>query len=233
MTKISVLLPVKNGEKYISEALESILEQSYSNFELLIFDDYSTDHTIQIIDSYHDSRIKLYFGKEGYIANLNRGIEIAEGQYIARMDADDVMYTYRLENQLSIMENLQVDVCSSWITMFGEGLEPVLVSNNLEGVIIDPLRWMLYENFIAHPTTMLRRSFLMDNNIRYENYPHAEDYKFWFEIGRYNGVFYIDPEPALKYRISDDQVTRIHEAEMNAQSFKIRNEIYQYLLNQL
>ena len=230
MYKISVLLPVKNGEKYISESIDSILQQSYSDFELLIIDDDSTDRTLEIVNSYSDSRIKVFKGTEGFISNLNLGIEVSDCSFLARMDADDIMYPERLENQIRIMENYKVDICSSWMTVFGEGFDAFLL-DNLEGIIVDPLKWLLYKNFISHPTTMIRKGFLLDKALRYDHgYPCAEDYKLWFEIAKKNGVFYVDRVPCLKYRISTDQVTSIRKQEMKRQSAKIQNEIFEYLL---
>lgn len=225
-------MPVKNGEKYIADAIESVLQQSYTNFEFLIFDDDSTDSTLKIINGYSDSRIKIFNGKNGFIANLNSGIEISNCLYIARMDADDIMSPKRLETQLEVMENQNVDVCSSWITMFGDGIEPVLSSANYEGIIQHPLIWLLYGNFVAHPTTMIRKEFLMEKSIRYDSYyPCAEDYKLWVDIAKENGIFYVHPEPLLKYRISMEQVTQFGKSDMNQQSLRIHNEIYDYLLS--
>lgn len=230
MHKISVLLPVKNGEKYIADALESILQQSYEDFELLIFDDNSTDHTLDLINGYRDTRIKLFSGKNGFIANLNQGIADAEGAYIARMDADDLMYPRRLETQFRLMEKEGLDLCGSWMTIFGEGFD-AFVMENLKEHLVDPLKWLLYKNFIAHPTTMLRKEFLMRNNLWYDHdYPCAEDYKLWVEMAKKNAAMYIYPQPLLYYRISADQVTSRRKQEMLAQTSRIQEEIYECLI---
>lgn len=230
MHKISVLLPVKNGEQYISESIESILTQSIGDFELLIFDDASTDHTLEVIRGYEDSRIKIFTGDAGFVANLNRGIEISEGLYIARIDADDIMHPERLKMQLQIMENSEIDVCGSWIYIFGEGIEPYvysMFSGTLENWLV--LKLLSFCNIMSHPTVMLRRSFLMEHNLRYKNSPHTEDYRLWFEIAKLKGVFHTIPEPLVAYRMSKEQDTKVHQLEVGEQSALIRNEVNEYL----
>lgn len=229
MQKISVILPVKNGKKYISEAIESVLYQTCKDFELLIFDDDSTDRTLEIIKTYDDPRVKVFTGKNGFIANLNKGIEISAGQYIARMDADDIMNPIRLETQLEIMETRKVDVCASWINIFGEGFNS-FIQRNIAGLIESPVEKMVTGNFIAHPTVMLRKEFLIKNKLSYADYQYAEDYKLWFEIAKKGGIFYMEPEALLFYRISKDQVTRTHKQETIKNATIIQKEIIDYLL---
>ena len=228
MLKISVLLPVKNGEKYIAESIESILRQTFQEFEVLVFDDNSSDRTVELIKKYNDPRIKIYLSKDGFIANLNKGIEVANGLYIARMDADDIMHPLRLESQLKIIENEKVDVCSSWRIIFGEGFEPY-IHESYYGLIPNPISLFYYFNFIVHPTVMMRKEFLVQHGLRYEHYPSVEDYKFWVEIAKKNGTFYIDPTPLLFYRMSDDQVSTTSQEEMSRQSTAMREEIANYM----
>lgn len=229
MFKISVVLPVKNGEKYISESVESVLNQTFEDFELLIFDDNSTDSTLDILAGYKDSRIKIFSSKDGFIANLNKGIEISDCLYIARMDADDIMNPVRLETQLQLMENFDIDVCCSWLIVFGERYNPFLQHHGLEGFVDKPLEKLSKDNFVAHPSVMLKKEFLIRHNLRYVDYPYAEDYKLWSEIAKRNGIFYIEKTPLLLYRISKDQVTRKDIAEGERQTKKIQNEMVEFL----
>ena len=103
---ISVIMPVYNCEKYIAMSIESILNQTINDFELLIIDDASTDQTLAIITSYEDTRIKIISKpvNSGYTESLNIGLKIAKGKYIARMDGDDISFTRRFEKQLSFLE---------------------------------------------------------------------------------------------------------------------------------
>ena len=233
MHKISIVLPVKNGDKYLSECLESILSQSVDDFELLAFDDNSTDRTLEILHSYSDRRIKI-FRESGLINNLNKGIALASGLYIARMDADDIMHPERLQIQLKVMENSDVTVCGSWIYIFGDGIEPriyQMFSGTLE--VKMSLRLLQFVNIMSHPTVMIRREFLIRHNLRYINSPHTEDYRLWFEIAKLGGIFHTVPEALVAYRISNEQDTKVHQQEVGEQSASIRYEIKEYLDNNL
>ena len=103
---VTVLMPVYNGKNYLNEAIESVLCQTLTNFEFLIVDDASTDNSIDLINSYNDSRIKLLKNKNniGQTASLNKGLEMAQGKYIARFDQDDVCLPKRLEEQVAFFK---------------------------------------------------------------------------------------------------------------------------------
>lgn len=114
---VTVLMSVFNGEKYLREAIDSILTQTFSDFEFLIINDASTDRSREIILSYLDPRIRLIDNEEniGLTRSLNKGIDLAKGKYIARMDADDVSMPERLEKQVRFMEeNPDIAVLGSW-----------------------------------------------------------------------------------------------------------------------
>jgi len=228
MPKVSVVLPVKNGEKYIAESIQSTIEQSFEDFELLIFDDDSTDHTLEIVASFQDKRIRVFTGKDGFIANLNKGIEFSCGEFIARMDSDDIMNPVRLETQVKLMENIDIDVCGSWLVMFGTGFQPY-IHGIFEGMVENPVRRLRHSNFMPHPSVMMRRDFLVKHDLRYENFPHVEDYKLWFEVAKKNGNFYIEPTPLLAYRISENQITNVQKEEMSIQSRLIQKEVNRFL----
>jgi glycosyltransferase involved in cell wall biosynthesis len=229
--KISVLLPVKNGAIHLNECIESILNQTYTDYELLIFDDDSQDNTFEILQSYRDLRIKVFSGKLGFIENLNKGIQFARGKYIARMDADDIMIASRLEVQLERMENLNVDVCGTWLFMFGAYTESYIKSYDLQGFLDNPLKELAERNCVAHPSVMIRKEFLILHDLKYQNYPFTEDYKLWFEIAKKGGVFYIEPQPLLKYRVSSAQVSIVNEGKMIEGASKVQAEILTYLGN--
>jgi glycosyltransferase involved in cell wall biosynthesis len=125
----------------------------------------------------------------GFITNLNKGIEYSRSKYIARMDADDIMDPLRLEIQLERMENLRIDVCASWLKMFGAYTKTYIKTYGLHGFVDNPLAELVQINCIAHPSIMIRRSFLIENKLQYENYPFVEDYKLWFEIAKKGGAF--------------------------------------------
>ncbi|MCP8319033.1 MAG: glycosyltransferase, partial [Candidatus Methylarchaceae archaeon HK01B] len=115
--KITILMSVYNGEKYLREAIDSILNQTFKDFEFLIINDGSTDRTVEILRSYHDSRIKIITNEKnmGLTKSLNKGLKIARSEYVARMDADDISYPRRLEVQYEYMKkNPDVGIVGSW-----------------------------------------------------------------------------------------------------------------------
>ncbi|MDR1503608.1 MAG: glycosyltransferase [Prevotella sp.] len=234
MPEITVLMPVRNGEKYIKEAIDSILKQSFIDFELLIIDDGSTDNTISIIKTYSDSRIRLIKQKPNFIKALNKGLNLAEGEFIARMDADDIMHTERLRIQYKRMRSYpDISVSASWIKQFRDNsvlLPPFQFGN---GYIEHPILKMLKNNILAHPSVMIRKSFLSEQKLKYQNYPQAEDYKLWFEIAKAGGKFFVEPQYLLNYRVSDTQISAINRKSVLQQSVVIKKEILDYLLKNL
>ncbi|HAS7841575.1 TPA: glycosyltransferase family 2 protein, partial [Vibrio cholerae] len=125
--KISVVMSVYNGEKYLGEAIDSILKQTFSDFEFIIINDGSTDKTLEIIKSYmkKDDRIVLVSREnKGLIVSLNEGLDLAKGQYIARMDADDISIKSRFEKQIEFLDsNPDIGVCGTWVEVFGENIK--------------------------------------------------------------------------------------------------------------
>lgn len=232
--EISVLMPVYNAEEYVAEAIESTLKQSFGDFEFLIIDDGSTDNTQSIIRSYKDERINVITNEHNLVNSLNLGLNKAKGRYIARMDADDIMHIDRLRIQYEIMEEEpSITVCGSWMRVFGENIHRGGIMKSGLGLIDFPLLLLLKENFIYHPTVMMRSSFLKENKIKYsENYTWAEDYKLWFDISSLGGRFFIDSETLLYHRVSDNQVRASKNKEQAKLAMSIRNEILNHLIAQ-
>lgn len=232
MCEISVVMPVYNAEMYVKDAIESVLKQSFGVFEFIIIDDGSTDKTYSIIQSFDDKRIKLIVNKHDFIDSLNLGLSSAEGKYIARMDADDIMHVDRLKIQYSIMENEnEITVCGAGIVRFGTYLRSESLVH-FSGLIENPLLKFIQSNFLFHPTAMIRTDFLRKHKLKYENYLYAEDFKFWTEIAKVGGRFYIDNQPLLYYRISDNQVSKQKSEEQKATTEIIIAEIIEYLIEQ-
>lgn len=225
-------MPVYNAEMYVKDAIESVLKQSFGVFEFIIIDDGSTDKTYSIIQSFDDKRIKLIVNKHDFIDSLNLGLSSAEGKYIARMDADDIMHVDRLKIQYSIMENEnEITVCGAGIVRFGTHLRSESLVH-FSGLIENPLLKFIQSNFLFHPTAMIRTDFLRKHKLKYENYLYAEDFKFWTEIAKVGGRFYIDNQPLLYYRISDNQVSKQKSEEQKATTEIIIAEIIEYLIEQ-
>lgn len=230
MSKMSIVMPTYNVEKYVGEAIESVLNQSFEDFEYIIVDDGSSDDTISIIRSFEDKRIKLFENKHDFIGTLNMGMRKASGKYIARMDADDLMHCERLKIQHQIMENEpELAVCTSWVKTFGENVAGDVIQSNV-GILKDPLLRLLRGNFLFHPSAMIRTSFLHEHFLEYENYQYAEDYKLWIEIAKRGGRFYIESQLLLYYRIGTGQISYQKRKEQVSTSLLIRWEILTHLL---
>lgn len=226
--KVSVLISVYNTERYICECLYSILNQTFEDFEIVIVDDGSTDHTAKIIKCFSDPKIRLIEKNHDFIESLNVGLRECQGEYIARMDADDTMEPSRLQKQVEIMDRLSdVVVCGSWMQCFGLLTAEI---KRFEGYLIEPLVYLLLGCLVSNPSTMLRKSFLKKHNIQYENYLYAEDYYFWVDIARRNGKFWIIPEYLTNYRCSITQVSHLYTKEQELISEDIRSQILLMLL---
>ena len=208
---VSVLLPVRNGEKYLQEAIESVLNQTYANIELIVVNDGSFDNTLNILKSYNDKRIK-YITTEGIglVEALNLGIKSCKGTYIARMDADDICYTNRLELQVALLNELpDIGVVGSDVNLIDEngnivGVQKGFNLSNEE--LMQGLTLKRKMNPIVHPSTMVR-SEILTNVSGYRNYLACEDKDLWLRIFS-TGNYYRIPEPLLKYRINSEGVSK-------------------------
>lgn len=229
MCRITVLMTVKNGEKHLAKCMESVLSQTFTDFEFLIFDDGSVDSTLKILNSYNDDRITIFTDTTGYIDNLNRGIKIANGKYIVRMDHDDIMFLEKIAIQFELMENHDIDVCGTAVYLFGEERDAPELEILEAGFIEDPIFALKTVNYIHHSTTMLRKEFLIKNNLKYEDYFPADDYKLWFEIAKMNGKFYMVPQPLLFYRVWRGQSGTVYAVESGRQIDAVQEEIQEYL----
>lgn len=182
---ITVLMPLYNSESYVRQAVESILNQSYRNFELLIIDDGSTDAGPDIITAMRDERIVLLRNSSnmGVAATLNRGLEVARGRYIARMDADDISLPDRLERQVRFMdEHPDVGISGSWVRLFGGGELPYTC--RVPGESSEIAAYILFENPLWHMTVMLRRDAMNHHALRYDPvFSRSEDYDLWIRAG--------------------------------------------------
>ncbi|MFZ4400853.1 MAG: glycosyltransferase family 2 protein [Bacteroidales bacterium] len=202
---ISVLMPVYNGESFLREAIQSILNQSFSDFEFLIIDDGSTDSSYEIILSFKDSRIRVYKNETnlGLIASLNKGVELSCGEFIARMDSDDVSYTNRLEKQLDFMkQHPDIGISGSWMH-----------TSNLGKIVKYPetheecKTFSFFNSPLAHPTVIFRKKIFIKHNLRYSSdYQVCEDIELWRRCMKFTKLGNLC-EPLLYYRIHSSNVS--------------------------
>jgi glycosyltransferase involved in cell wall biosynthesis len=225
--KVSVAMPAYNAEKYISEAIESILAQTFGDFEFIIINDGSTDNTVEIVQSYKvkDPRIKFYDRKQnkGIIYTANEYLDFASGEYIARMDADDVALQTRLEKQVAYMDkNRDVGALGAW-TQYFPGFD---ISKRPTGIGI---LYLLKDCPIDNPSSMVRTSVVKMHNIRYNsNFLACEDYEFWYQLMKVSRISNLQ-ELLLMHRWHGDNISiRLGDIQQkNIQ--KLRNDILEYL----
>lgn len=218
---ISVIMPAYNGEKYIGESIESILNQTYRNFEFIIIDDKSSDDTLHIIQKYKDIRIRLYKNScnKGIAYSTNFGIDNSQGKYIALLDDDDLALKRRLEWQVDFMESHgDIDILggrSAMIDKDGKFIrydkEPIYNSNYIKANLL------FYNKKFANGTTMIRKDFIKKNNLKYQdNCLGMQDFKFFIDSSKVGKLTSIDHLIHLK-RIHEEQETvrsmNIHENE--------------------
>ena len=209
--KITVLMPVYNGERFLEEAVESVLQQTYSDFELLVINDGSTDRSVEIISRFQDARIRLLHNERniGLVATLNRGIGLARGEFIARMDADDICHPERFEAQLQWFgQHPDAVLLATGVVMIdedgnhaGEWKDDLL---NVEPAAIR--RFLPRANCIAHPTIMIRTS-VARKYLYSRNQDGAEDYDLWLRLAADNLPLHKLPRPLLRYRMNPASVT--------------------------
>ena len=199
---VSVIMPVYNAQQYLREAIDSILNQTFGDFEFIIFDDGSTDESLKIIQSYRDSRIRVVSGKGNrkLVPPLNDAIQMAKGKYLARMDSDDISLANRFQEQVTFMEkNPNIDVCGTFFRTIGGR-----VNLSKAYPVLDPKikLAMLFYCPLAHPTVMMRRSTMINKCFFYdEQFLYAEDYDLWSRMAASGCTFHNIPEVLLRYRV--------------------------------
>lgn len=225
--KISVIMPVYNCEAYIKDAVDSILNQTFQNFELIIIDDASTDATVSIIKKYKDQRIQLKEKPKnsGYTTSLNYGLSIAKGEYIARMDGDDISLPERFLKQISFLDNNQdVILCGSLLSIIGTD-EIIALPEYHEDIKLG----LLKGNCIAHPSVMFRNLKWEENSISYNTTKEpAEDYDLWSRllgIGKLHNL----QEVLINYRVHNAQVSKKKETQQTNVALETRLNIFEYL----
>jgi glycosyltransferase involved in cell wall biosynthesis len=215
--KVTVLMPVFNGEKYVRSAIDSILAQSLPDFEFLIINDGSSDDSVKIIESYSDNRIRLVHNtsNQGVVKTLNRGLDLATGQYIARMDCDDISLPDRFAKQVHFMDtHPQIGACGTWVKTFGSSSKDDVWKFPSDPNMIRCR--LLFETVLAHPSVIIRKNSFDKHNLRYDiAYLHAEDFELWKRASRLFPLANI-PEVLVLYRITPDSVARSNrEAQLS------------------
>ena len=227
MKKVSVIIAVYNGAKYIEETINSILGQSYSNFEIIIVVNCSNDETIDIVKNIDDARIKIYKTNICQLAfNLNYGLYKSQGKYIMRIDADDVADFTRLEKQVYLMDNNEYDVVGSNLLYIDENGNSLGEKKYPEDDI-DIRKSFYYRSNIAHPSVMYKKETILSVG-GYMNGKVSEDYDLWIRLMRDKSIkFYNIQENLTKYRIHSSQAKGDTYAYAEIAGYFLREAIYQ------
>jgi glycosyltransferase involved in cell wall biosynthesis len=226
--RVSVVMSVYNGETYLQEAVESILSQTFNDFEFIVIDDGSFDSTPRLLARYEqrDPRVLIYRfeGNRGLSTSLNFGIERARGEYIARMDADDVSLPNRLQEQVSFMDaHPEISVCGSWVELIGmkNGGEWKYPASH-EAIYARTL----FENTLVHSSIIIRVSLFKKYALAYdESVRYAQDYELWSRTVALTRFANVD-QVLLRYRIHGQGAGSKHREEQ----LRVHEIIYRRLL---
>ncbi len=220
MPKVSVVMPVYNSAKYLSDAIDSVLAQTFTDWEMLIINEFgSNDGSAEIVSEYSqkDKRIKLVQNdiRLGLGESLNKGFKLAVGEYIARLDADDLAHPTRFEQQVSLMDKMRnIGVCGTYQHHFGKDVDWV----HKTPTTIDQCRSsFLFGCDICHSTLMIRRDIFIKNDLFYDNNFLAEDFELWTRAVRITDFVNI-PEILGEYRIGEDNITHAKKVKLNIES---------------
>jgi glycosyltransferase involved in cell wall biosynthesis len=229
MPMISVLLPVYNGGVELIASIESILCQTYKNFELIIIDDGSTDCSLDILNHYKslDNRIRLISRENrGLVTTLNEALNFAKAPWVARMDQDDICFPNRFEKQLCWLEESGSDICGSWIKYFGKDNNICRYYMSDEAIKME----MLFKSPFAHPAVMM--STELAKGLKYDlNCENAEDYDLWVRAAMAEWKMSNVQEVLLKYRRHETQMTSKSLEYTQSVSKNIRKYYWDFISN--
>jgi len=219
---ISVIMPVYNGVKHLNEALESILNQTFTDFEFIILNDGSSDASEEVILSYDDKRIRYVNNKENLkiVKTLNKGIKLAKGQYIARMDADDVALPHRLATQLEYMwRHPEVTICGSYLQIYEQPSKIWKVPIIDEAIKVR----LLFNSCLYHPTVFFKKEIFLDYSYE-SSFLGTEDYDLWQRLSQNPNIHFANiPEVLLLYRVHPNEDKSSYKAKQRMLANLIRD----------
>lgn len=221
--KISVLMAVYNGSRYIAEAIDSVLNQTFTDFEFLIIEDGSTDNTLQILQDYanRDSRIKLIQNEQniGLTKSLNKGLSLAQGKYIARQDADDVSLPHRFEQQVAVFEQNPAAVLVSCSLELIDATGKTVGKQLRQNCQLHHIAWyLLFYNYLAgHSQVMFAKQPALELGGYCEQRRYSQDYELWCRLIQVGEVVIL-PDILLQHRMHDQRVSMTKQSEQQALS---------------
>ena len=209
---VSIIIPAYNSQKYIKKTIESVLSQTYENFEILIIDDASSDETVHEIKKMGDQRIRIICNENnmGACASRNRGVSEAKGDYIAFQDSDDIWHVDKLEICMRTLEEKQCDVVFSSYVLNDKMIEPRFNLNNSENKFLDHMKHFC----IGTPTIVAKRKVFIEEKFD-TNLPRLQDYEVMLRVLQRFNVYYIDRPLVYRY-LQMDGITANHQKGIDA-----------------
>jgi glycosyltransferase involved in cell wall biosynthesis len=215
--RVSVLMSVYNGERFLINSVESILEQTFPDFEFLIIDDGSTDSTWEILEKYADKEARIILVRNekniGLTRSLNKGLALARGEYLARQDADDISLPQRLEMQVKFLD------AHPEVSLVGTGMEIIDENGKILALHQPPTdhesiaaELLIKNNSVGHSTVMARLDILKELRGYNERLPYAQDYDLWWRLCRKRKIANL-PEILVKWRDTPGNISRAHRAD--------------------
>lgn len=236
--KVSVMMACYNAEKYISEAIESILCQTFDDFELIILDDGSTDNSLSICEYYRkkDNRVKLFKNEKNYgqVYTRNKMMDMAIGEYLAVMDADDVSLPQRLEVQVNFLEKHDlIGGVSSGCYFINEASEVTAEMIQPGRTPMEVKAWLLFDNIILHSSAMFRKSIVKKNTLKYRaGQIVMQDYGMWTKFVLHSDWIVLE-DKLIKYRNLSQSISHNMNAEKMKKSIQIESEIRKTYISDL
>ncbi len=231
---VTVLLCVFNGEEFLRQCIDSILSQTFKNFELLIVNDGSIDNSLNIIQSYTDRRIRIINNPTniGLTASLNLGIQSCMSEYVARIDADDICSMDRLEKQfLFLKKNPNTAACGSYALVINS-------QGDITGKLEPPCEFdviktrFLFSNILVHSSVMFRKSYVAECNGYDDSFKKAQDYKLWSNLIILNYEIRNIPEYLIKYRSHKASISNSFSESQEFYTIKAIQEHFLSFLSQ-
>ncbi len=229
MPFISVILPVYNGLPFLEKAVDSVLQQTMMDFEFIIIDDASTDKSFEVLKTFTDCRIILLKNPKnlGLISTLNLGLSMAKGEYIARMDQDDICRPNRFEVQYAFMQaNPDVTACGAFAKIIDTDEVVQYPTESMDIKIA-----LLEKNVFVHPTMFFRRKELLELGMQYDiNYKSAEDYHLFYKLSYCSKVVNLETV-LLDYRIHKSQISTADAGTQKETADKVRIDVIEKFLD--
>ena len=223
MPLVSVIMSVYNGEEFLKRAMDSILTQTFTNFEFIIIDDGSSDNSLNILEEYakNDNRIKIVSQKNiGLTKSLNIGIKLASGKYIARQDADDVSLSQRLEKQVDFLEKNE-DIVLLGTNQYEIDGEVIYTGKYFDIETINKIVYLY--NPIVHTSAMFRRDFCVDISLYDESFTTSQDFEAWMRLAKFGKIAMLDDILVKRY-IGNESITATKKYKQVYNGYRARKK---------